>query len=354
MEYQSKLKFLINLGFYFSVAAIIFVCGKFLLGYFLPVIIASIIAVAVQKPAGKIATKVKLKKGICAAALSAFLFALFAFLVCFLFYKSASKAGGMLNELNGIADYISLMFENIELNLKEFLNRFPPQFSNMINKMGTNLLDSLIKAVTDFFSYLATNLATKTPQFLFSFVVTLVASCYIAKDYDILVKFIKELCGADRFEKLIEIKEIFAQNVLKIIKGYLLLMVITLLELAVGFLILRVKHPILLAVLIALVDLLPVFGTGTVLIPWSLISISMGDSKGFGILLIYIIITLARNFIEPKVIGKQIGINPLFTLIVMFAGLRIMGFFGIFVFPIVFIVTVKYYKHQLENEREEN
>jgi predicted PurR-regulated permease PerM len=93
---------------------------------------------------------------------------------------------------------------------------------------------------------------------------------------------------------------------------------LTFVELTVGFLLLKIKYAILVALLVALIDLLPVFGTGTVLLPWGFFELFMGSAtKGVGILLLYFVVTIVRNFAEPKIIGKQIGINPLFTLISM-------------------------------------
>ena len=74
--------------------------------------------------------------------------------------------------------------------------------------------------------------------------------------------------------------------------------------------------------------------------------------KGIGILLLYLITVVVRNVAEPKVIGGQMGINPLFTLLAMFAGLKLFGFWGLFMFPIALIVIIKYYKNEMEREKE--
>ena len=133
-------------------------------------------------------------------------------------------------------------------------------------------------------------------------------------------------------------------SVFKLIKGYAILMLMTFLELLAGFLILRVKYALLLSLLIAVVDILPVLGTGTVLIPWGIAGLILKNTAlGIGILVLYAVITVIRNFAEPKIIGKQIGINPLFTLLSMFIGIKLLGFAGVIIFPTALIVTVKYY-----------
>ena len=119
------------------------------------------------------------------------------------------------------------------------------------------------------------------------------------------------------------------------LKGYLTIMFITFIELAIGLTVLRVNNSVLLAVLISLIDILPVLGTGTVLIPWSLISLIMGDTfLGIGLIILYMIILIVRNIIEPKFIGKRIGLKPLVTLISMYLGLQLAGVVGMFIFPL--------------------
>ena len=92
----------------------------------------------------------------------------------------------------------------------------------------------------------------------------------------------------------------------------------------------------------AIVDILPVLGTGTVLIPWGLISCFLGTvGQGVGILILYLIITAVRQFLEPKIIGQQVGLHPIVTLICIFAGGKVMGIWGIFLFPVMATVLKK-------------
>ena len=128
-------------------------------------------------------------------------------------------------------------------------------------------------------------------------------------------------------------------------------MAITFTELLIGFIVLRIKYAPLLAALIAVIDILPVLGTGTVLVPWAAGELLLGNTAaGMGLAVLYGTITLVRNFAEPKIIGKQIGINPIFTLIAMFVGIKLLGIAGIFILPVTLIVVIEYYK----NDRAED
>ena len=104
------------------------------------------------------------------------------------------------------------------------------------------------------------------------------------------------------------------------------------------------KYALLLGLLIAIIDILPVLGTGTVLIPWGIAELLFENTAlGIGLLVLYAVITVIRNFAEPKIVGRQMGINPLFTLLSMFIGIKLLGFAGVIIFPTALIVTVKYY-----------
>ena len=128
----------------------------------------------------------------------------------------------------------------------------------------------------------------------------------------------------------------------RILRVYLLLMCITFVELFIGFKILRVDMAFFYAFLTAIVDILPVLGTGTVLIPWGIIACILGNmGMGVGILILYVIITAVRQFLEPKIIGQQVGLHPIVTLICIFAGGKFMGILGIFLFPIMATVLKK-------------
>lgn len=131
----------------------------------------------------------------------------------------------------------------------------------------------------------------------------------------------------------------FGKTLLQMLRSYLLIMFITFVELSIGLVLLKVDYAILLAAIISLVDILPVIGTGTILIPWGLISLIMGQT-GFGIaiLVLYVVITVIRNILEPRIIGKRIGLHPLVTLIFMYLGLHVMGIVGMFVFPLAVIL----------------
>ena len=121
----------------------------------------------------------------------------------------------------------------------------------------------------------------------------------------------------------------------RLVKAYALLMALTFAELFVGFWVLGVPMGFTAACLITLVDILPVLGTGTVLLPWAFIAWTTGSgSLGIGLVCLYLLITVVRQTLEPKVVGLQMGLPPAAALLCMFVGGKVLGLAGIFLFPI--------------------
>lgn len=118
-------------------------------------------------------------------------------------------------------------------------------------------------------------------------------------------------------------------------------MLITLVEVWIGLLVLRVDYAFVLALLIAFADLLPILGTSSVLVPWAIFELLAGKfALGIGLLILTVILWILRNFTEPKIVGKQLGIHPVISLISMFAGVKLLGFTGLFIGPLIAILVV--------------
>ncbi len=107
-------------------------------------------------------------------------------------------------------------------------------------------------------------------------------------------------------------------------------------ELALGLTIIGVPYSVLVALCIAIFDILPVLGTGGIMIPWAVITFVLGDyGMAIKLLMVYVIITVVRNILEPKIVGGQLGLHPIVTLASMFAGVQLLGVVGLFGFPIL-------------------
>lgn len=120
---------------------------------------------------------------------------------------------------------------------------------------------------------------------------------------------------------------------------------ITLILLFIGFWALRIPYAPVWAIAVALVDAFPVLGTGTVLIPWSVICLLQGETaRGAGLLGLYAVVWLIRSVLEPRLLGKELGLDPLVTLLAMYTGYKLFGFLGMILSPLLAVAAVRLLK----------
>ena len=117
---------------------------------------------------------------------------------------------------------------------------------------------------------------------------------------------------------------------------------ITFLILCAGFFLLGIEHSVLWAGLTCFVDILPVLGTGTVLIPWGIVCFLRGERvAAIGLFALYAVVSLVRNVLEPRFVGKQLGLDPLITLLAIYAGYRLWGVGGMILAPLIAVAAVQ-------------
>lgn len=352
MDQEAKKRFLVNMASVTAVVVLVWVASKFLLGYLLPFVIGGVLAFAVQRPARFVSSRLPLRSGTCAAILVAVLYIAVMGVIVLLVWQLIVQAAGLITalpvQLGGIAELMDKLSERISV----MAQRLPPAISDAAMSAFDNAFSGLVSSLTAFFSRVAASFAGNLPKYLFSGTVTIVASCYIAKDFEQLVRFAKGLIRPETYRTIGVIKDIITGSILKFAWGYVILSFITFIELTAGFFILRVKYAVVIAAVTAFIDILPVLGSGTVLLPWAVLCFLSGNfSRGAGLCVLYIIIMIVRYFAEPRIIGGSIGINPLLTLAAIFVGLRLGGVGGMIILPVVCIVVIDYYKRQMEAEK---
>ena len=346
---DKKRDFIVNIGYFFVWGALIYFGITLAAAYLLPFLFGIIIAYFVQKPAKYFSFKLGVKKQNCAAILSVLIFVLLATLICLLSWILISQFSKVIKYLSDNNQEIKDIFKGIYTKIENLLVKIG--FKDAFKNIYEDAIDSVAMTITTIFSKAATTLVKKTPTVFLSSVVTIVATYYISKDYDRLLRFVKGFVKPDHFCKMIEIKVIFYECFLKFSVGYLWLFLITFGELSIGFLILGFDKILSLAFLIAILDLMPVLGTGTVLIPWAIIEFLQNNfTQGVALMVLYLIVTIVRNVVEPKIIGKQMDINPLFTLIFIFIGFKLSGVIGMILLPIIVTVIFTYLRRNFAKE----
>lgn len=235
-------------------------------------------------------------------------------------------------------------FEQIVSRWKAFSAALTPEISGYINETLTNLLRSfasLVTPITQKVLNAATGVASSLPNILIFTIAFLLSCIFFTKDYDYLAGTVSRQFPKSISERFMQIKGYAFSAFIKYLRGIAIILCINFAELLTGFLILDVQYAFLLALAIALIDALPAIGTGIILMPWSLVELIAGNyKKGISLFVLYLIILIVRQIIEPKIMSSSFGTNPVLTLIGMYAGLRLFGIAGMVLVPIFLAIIV--------------
>ncbi len=210
----------------------------------------------------------------------------------------------------------------------------------------TNALSGFIGDISQQGIGLVSGWINGIPEILISIVFVLLMSFFLSLHYETVMAFLKRQLPNPWREKLGKMKQMGKTTVKGYLKAILILMFCTFVELAIGFFILQVENPIGIAALIAVFDALPLLGTGGIMIPWIIIELlGQNYSLALGLAILYGIVTVVRNLIEPKVVGDQLGLNPVVSLLAIYLGYRLMGVMGMILFPILAQLLILLHQH---------
>lgn len=370
---ERKKKTIINILYYALLLALFYCFMKYAFGLFFPFIMAFLVAMIMQKPINFVSEKTKIKKGVVSGILILLLVAVIGFLISLLGVKIweafrdfldflAKKFGDLPNFLDKleiwVADRIRFfpdsMESSINSTISDTINKFKEQFvspesgtimqdaitslpiSSVLKKIDLSALSSSISGVW--------YTAKQIPAIFLAVIVSIFACCFMASDYDRLTEFVKrQFTGKN--ENFSKAKTIVTTSFKNLIKAYALIILVTFVEMLLGLSALKLfgiykgSWIVFIAMGTAIVDIMPVLGTGTILLPWSLYSFISGDiPMGIGVLVLYVFITIMRQFIEPKLVAGQLGLPPFVTIVGMYIGLKIFGIIGMFAVPLTIIL----------------
>lgn len=217
---------------------------------------------------------------------------------------------------------------NLDKIIKDMPEDVQGEINNFQEQIGS-VLGNAVAKLSQFTVDYAGNFAKNLPSILISIIFTILSSYFFIADRDRILEFGRANTPRLLQEKWRVLTDSFKQVFGGYFKAQFKIMGVVGVILFIGLLILKVKFAILVAVLIALLDMLPFFGTGTALIPWAAFKLISGDLQyAVGLIILYLVTQLVRRLIEPKMVGDSIGMNPLLTLVFMYTGYRLSGVFG--------------------------
>lgn len=316
---------------------------KFLV-YFMPFFIAGIIASIIEPIIKFCMNKLNWSRRISSTVIITLTIIV---IIALIIWGSIFAINKIVDFSKNIGPFITEISSTVEkeiVEISEKLSRYIPR----------EVVDTVVISITDFVSNAGTyiqGLLSRVLQFILSVptlilnvVVAILALVFFTKDRIYIIDSIEHHFPKKWIKNISEKTKEIVKTLGEYLKVYGKILMVTFAELFLAFAILKaigfeLNNIFLLSFLIALVDILPVLGVGTVLIPWTIWQLILGNFK-FGIALgiVYLIILIVRQLIEPKLVSKQIGVHPLTTLFAMYAGFKSFGFSGLIIGPIILMI----------------
>ena len=315
-----------------AAAFLFFATVKYILPVAMPFLIGWFVALAVRAPARRIAGVIRVSERI-ARVLTALVFSLAFFgFATVLLWQTVTLVWNLLSEIGSGENPIYGVLTSLADGNFIFSDSIPEELASRISDALGEVLSGALTSV----AAAITELAGSVPSALLFLLVTVISIIYFAIDLEKINTRVGSLLPNRVGSFLSGVWNSFFKVAGKYTGSYLIIMLMTFAIMTVGLLILGVKNALTIAFIIAVFDLLPIIGVGTVLIPWSILAFATGDHyMGIGLILLFVANTVIREMAEPKIVGRSLGIHPIISLIIIYAGYALFGIYGLLLTPVI-------------------
>ena len=320
---------LIKYGYYLMILIIVVIGTYILINWLIPLFFSCLIVLILQPLLAKEIEMLKVKNSFIAKGIIIFNYLLFVAMIIGIIIFSVVQIYKVLEIL---PDYLYRLYNLFSQNhyiidATKYLDIIYSSSMSVVESVSSEFITGLITVVM------------KIPSILFDLVFIVITSLFMLLDYQ-------------RIDKLVIQKYSMVSLVVDTVKDVFMIMIITFIELWAGFMIMKLDNPVMLACIIAIFDFMPVLGIDMIMIPWIIISaLTNKVSMAFGLLIIYMVIVVTKNILEPKLIAKNLGVSPLVSLIGMYLGMKILGVMGLIIVPTLLMIVIQIIKVKQEMMR---
>ena len=324
---------------------------RYALGIAAPFLLAFLLSRPVKPLAAALASKTRTPRGGWAAGLVILTVGGFIGLAVSGIRRGIRELSTLAEELAGDTDGLIAAIEGALERARSLSSRIPflrhfentpgyVEFCARLDGLVEEGVGRLAESMTARLPDAAMTLAGWIPETFIFITVTLLACYYFSADDGRIGKscgaLILRLCPAPLRDRLPPLGRRLRRLGRQYLRACLLLGLLTFTQTFIGLALLRVPYAFVLAFFIAVVDFLPLLGTGVILIPWAAVSLLLGEIKlGIGLLVLYAVTSVVRQILEPKLIGEGLGLHPLLSLAAMYTGLKLFGVWGMILAPLV-------------------
>ncbi|MBO1719983.1 sporulation integral membrane protein YtvI [Extibacter sp. GGCC_0201] len=336
-------KVIVSLAFSLIGTALFVFLGVRLLVFFMPFVIGWFIAYIASPVVNWLERRLKIVKKLGSAIIIIGVLAGLVFLLYFAGSRLWREIMALIQNMPDLYQQLESGLSDIGKTLEGVFTVLPKGIQNGWHAMVSNLdstMGNLIGRFSEPTVAAAGNFAKKIPSVLIATIVTVISAYFFIADRDAVIAWSKKIAPDPVVRRMSMVIDNLKYAVGGYFKAQMKIMVVVFGLLLIGFVLMGVHFQILLALLIAFLDFLPFFGTGTALIPWALYKFMVGNYKlAIALMVLYAVTQLVRQLIQPKLVGDSMGLNPLVTLVLLYVGYKVGSVLGmIFAVPIGMIV----------------
>lgn len=322
--------------------------------FYIPFLIGFIISLLIEPIIRFISKKTKLMRRTSAIIV---LLVIFLILISFIVWGIITLVTESTNLLQNINTYI----EKIYVQLQKIIEsidiskiQIPEQLLNSVYTGTNELLNSISVKISKILTSLL-KVITFLPIITVYIIITILSTYFICTDRIYIQSELEHHFPKKWIKKLNKYLKKIISTLGSYLKAQAKLILISFVQILIGLYVfkyigLNISYPLLAAIGIGFVDALPILGAGSVMIPWAIISSVNGDIKlGIALFILYAIVLVVHQILEPKIVSSNLGIHPIFTLIAMYTGFKIVGLVGLFIGPIVLIILQNVFETMIDN-----
>lgn len=316
---------------------------RYVLALVFPFLLGAAVSFAAEPLVQFFCRKLRLKRGAATAVGVSMTFTILTLTVLFLCALMIRQLSSLARILPEVEDAVRSGMGALSSWLLSLAAQAPEGIQSLLTQSVNSFFSGssrLLDSATDFVLHLASGIISQVPDRALSVATAVVSSFMISAKLPKIRGFVKNRIPLQKLRPLLDSLSKLKTSVFGWLRAQLKLSAITGIVTALGFFLLRIRYAPLWALLVAAVDAMPVLGSGTVLVPWSLVCFLQGETgRAFGLLGIYAAAAVLRSVLEPRLVGRQLGLDPLVTLIALYTGYKLFGILGMILAPVL-AVTV--------------
>lgn len=304
----------------------------FIFGYIVSIIISPFVNLLVQK--------FRINRGLASIISIILLLSTIGIIGTSIVSRILREGSDFFNNLPQIVNHVENTIQDVNIIFDNVYEIIPVGLQQAFYSLVNNVTDSLASILGYSIKNFSTTFISLVPKTVIGVVLSIISAYFFSKDKEVISKFVLNLIPKNLYNKVYIIKKAVTHALGGYFKAQFMLMGIVACICSIGLLIVGAPYALFLGLVIAVIDSLPILGSGLFYWPWIVFSIITGNySQAIGLSIIYIAILLTRQVLEPKILGKQLGIHPLIMIMSLYIGLKLFGVLGIILGPCITVVS---------------